>query len=566
MRANASSSSDTDPSSAPALGLDLLGSSRLPSLPTAFLQGRDRELLSPVRFLAPGEMPIGPEAPPDVDRSELARALATANAAYGHPAAEQMARKLADPATRVVVTGQQPGLFGGPLYSLSKMVAAVRWAEAISAAGQPAVAVFWVATEDHDWAEISQASFLTRTGVQKVDLGPDLSPLLPVGMRTLGPALAEIEKQLEADGSPLDLADSYRSSARFGEAFCRLMVGTLGARAPLMLDAMLPEVKRLQRPWLMRLIDRREEIATAQAAADAEIERRGYVLQVKPQPGLSPLFMLHGQERRRIAWSSGDESSGDRSLGDRSTGDTAGDGFILRGLEEAPRPLDQLRQIIEDNPSVISPGVLARPAIQDALLGTTLQIMGPAELSYMSQVAPVYSVLEIAPPWTSLRPQALILEDRQAGYLEELGITLEELYSTPLDRLVADKLGADHIGPVRDNIDALLAGLTEPLLAVDRGLEGPLNKTRSHIERGLDQLAGKVASAIARRHEVWGRRLDQLRTACLPGGHPQERVFSVAHFLTRYGPDIASILADQLDLDPRPLHVIRLPPTGGAGS
>ena len=551
MTANVSSSSDTDPSSVPALGLDLLASSRLPSLPTAFLEGRDRDLLSPVRFLAPGELPLGPEAPPEVDRSELARALATANAAYGHPGAEQLSAKLADSATRVVVTGQQPGLYGGPLYALSKMVAAVRWAEAISAAGQPAVAVFWVATEDHDWAEIAQASFLTRSGVQRLDLGPDPAPLLPVGMRTFGAGLNEIEQQLESEGMALDLAGSYRPSTRFGEAFCRLMVSTLGARAPLMLDAMLPEVKRLQRPLLRRLIDRRQELAEAQAAADTEIERRGYALQVKPQPGLSPLFMLHGQERRRIAWSSDDVS---------------GDDFTLRGLEEAPRPLDELRQVIEDNPSVISPGVLARPAIQDALLGTTLQIMGPAELSYMSQVAPAYSILDIEPPWTTLRPQALILEQRQAGYLEELGVSLEELYSTPLDRLVADKLGADHVGPVRERIDALLADLNEPLIALDRGLEGPLKKTRSHIERGLDQLAGKVASAIARRHEVWGRRLDQLRTACLPGGHPQERVLSVAHFLTRHGPEIATILADQIELDPRPLHVIRIPPTAsGAG-
>ncbi len=544
MTANDLSSSDTAQSSAVALGLDLLATSRLPGLPTAFLQGRDRELLSPLRFLAPGEMPIGPEDPPAVDRSELARALATANAAYGHPGAEQLAQKLADPATRVVVTGQQPGLFGGPLYSLSKMVAAVRWAEAISAAGQPAVAVFWVATEDHDWAEMAQASFLTRSGVQRLDLGADPSPLLPIGMRTFGPGLGELEKQLEDNGVHLDLNDSYRPSARFGEAFCRLMVGALGERAPLMLDSMLPEVKRLQRPWLRQLIDRRQEIAAAQTAADAEIEHRGYGLQVKPQPGLSPLFMLHGQERRRIAWSSTD---------------VAAEAFTLRGLEEAPRSLDQLRRIIEDNPSVISPGVLARPAIQDALLGTTLQIMGPAELSYMSQVAPVYSVLGIEPPWTSLRPQALILEDRQARQLEELGVTLEELYSTPLDHLVADKLGTDHIGPVREQIDSLLAGLNEPLSEVDRGLEGPLNKTRSHIGRGLDQLAGKVASAVARRHEVWAKRLDQLRTACLPGGHPQERTLSVAHFLARYGPDFATILAEQLELDPRLLHVVRIP-------
>ncbi|MEM7353920.1 MAG: bacillithiol biosynthesis cysteine-adding enzyme BshC [Acidobacteriota bacterium] len=509
-----------------------MGGSRLPPLPTAFLQGRDRDLLAPVRFLPPGELPAEPL--PQIDRTRLAQALETANAAYGHPAAARQAALLADPATRVVVTGQQPGLYGGPLYALSKMVAAVLWAEAISATGVPAVPVFWVATEDHDWAEVAQAKFLTRKGVLKLDLGADPAPLLPVGMRTFGPGLTAIENELA-----LALPHQYRPDARFGEAFCRLMAAALGERAPLMLDSMLPEVKQLQRPWLQRLVDQRQEVAAAQASADAAVQSRGYVLQVKPQPDASPLFMLHGQERRRILW-------------------TEDGGYALRGLEDEPKPLSELQRIIAENPSVISPGVLARPAIQDALLGTTLQVMGPAELTYMSQVAPVYSVLGISPPWTSLRPQALILEERQAGYLGELAISLQELSDSSLDQLVADRLGEDVIGPVRDRIEQLLDSLTEPLMAIDRGLENPLRKTQAHITRGLDQLNGKVAKAVARGHEVWLRRLQQVRQACFPEGHLQERVLSVGYFLDRHGPALAGSFCDQLGLDPRHLHIIRI--------
>ena len=537
-----------------ALGLDLLGSSRLPPLPTAFLEGRDRDLLAPLRFLETGALPT--EAP-WADRGELARALQTANAAYGHPATERLAAKLADPATRVVVTGQQPGLYGGPLLALSKMAAAVRFAEAIEAAGEPAVAVFWVATEDHDFAEVAQAAFLTRAGLRRVDLGDDPAPLLPVGMRTFGPRLGEVESELEGVELPRRW---YRPNARFGEAFCRLLVAALGERAPLMLDSMLPEVKSLQRPWLERLVDARREVEEAQAAADAEIERRGYTLQVKPQPGLSPLFMLHGQARRRIAWANAES-------------------YTLRGLEAAPRPLNHLRRALADNPSVISPGVLVRPAIQDAMLGTTMQVMGPSELSYMPQVAAIYPVLGIEPPWTTLRPQALVLEERQAGYLEELGISLAELFavSSPhppgggqtehapkgtdeLDHLVMTKLGEDLVGPARRRIEQTLDGLRGQITAVDRGLEGPWRKTRDHIGRGLDQLNGKVAAAVARRHDVWRRRLEQVRTACLPGGKPQERLLSVAHFLDRYGPGFADVFCDQLGLDPRSLHVIRVSP------
>ena len=541
MTANASSSSVTSPPETAALGLDLLEGSRLPPLPTAFLRGRDLDLLAPLRFLAAGDLP---GAPPAVDRAELAPALASANAAYGHPAAQRLAERLADPATRVVVTGQQPGLYGGPLYSLSKMVAAVLWAEAIEASGQPAVAVFWVATEDHDWSEVAQASFLTRSGLRRVDLGEDPAPLLPVGMRTFGPGLEQVAQELEGVNLP---AQWYRPNARFGEAFCRLLVAALGQRAPLLLDSMLPELKRLQRPWLRRLVDRRQEIEAAQAAADAEIRKRGYSLQVKPQRGVSPLFLIHRQERRRIVWE----------------GDS---GYSLRGLEGSSRPLDQLHQILEDNPSVISPGVLARPAIQDAVLGSTLQIMGPGEMSYLPQVAPIYPLLGIEPPWTTLRPQALVIERRQAAYLGELGVSLAELLGTELDRLVTEKVGEDLVAPVRLRIDGLLEDLREPLAALDPGLEGPLRKTRGHIDRGLDQLSGKVAAAVARRHQVWRRRIEQVHSACLPGGKPQERLLCVAHFLDRYGPGFADQFCSQIGLDARRLHVVSPTPVGGEGA
>ncbi len=567
MTANDSSSSATSPLEAGALELDLLARGRLPALPTAYLNGRDRDLLAPVRFLGAGELPQGPA--PAIDRRELARALAMANAAYGHPAAAAQAARLADPATRVVVTGQQPGLYGGPLYALSKMAAAVKWAEAIDAAGEPAVAIFWVATEDHDFSEVARAAFLSRDGVRRVDLGADPAPLLPVGMRTFGPNLKKVEQELEG----FDLPDRwYRPDARFGEAFCRFMVSVLGERAPLMLDSMLPEVKLIQRPILSRLVERRAAVEAAQSLADAEIERRGYPLQVKPRPGLSPLFMLHDQARRRIEWT--------------------GDGYTLRGVapegrpENKPRPLDQLRRILTDNPAIISPGVLARPAVQDAILGTTLQVMGPAELSYMAQVAAVYPVLEIEPPWTTLRPQALVLEERHAGYLEELDVCLAELLAVSsskgaeadLDQLVAAKLGEDLIGPARRRIEQILDDLQGPLAAIDPGLAGPLRKTRGHIGRGLDQLGGKVAGAIARRHQVWRRRLEQVRASCLPGGQAQERLLSVAHFTGRYGAPrrrsaleagsseggqaehFGGVLLEQLGLDPRRLHVIRVSP------
>jgi bacillithiol biosynthesis cysteine-adding enzyme BshC len=513
----------------------------LPSMPSAYLAGRDLDLLEPLRFLAPGGSPSGPALPGA--RRELAAALAAANRSYGVERADELARRLADPATRVIVTGQQPGLLGGPLYSFSKAVAAARWAAELEAQGEPAVAVYWVATEDHDWAEVSSASVLTPEGPRTFDLGPDPDPLMPVGMRTLGPGVEEVLRGV-AEAVPGEryaewvrtLGRWYRPDARFGEAFSRLMARLLGPRCPLLLDAMLPALKEAQRPWLRRLVERRREIEEALARRDAEIVARGHSLQVHPQRGLSPLFVLSRGERRRIEW-------------------RGEDGYVLRGRDGGGTAQDLLR-IADENPGVLSPGALARPALQDAVLGTTLQVLGPGEVSYIGQSAAVYPVLEVEAPWVSLRPQTLVLEPHLAGKLAEAGVPLSVLLSgrQTLDRALADLEGGDFVGPVRQRIEEALDELKTR--AADPNLERPLEKTREQILRALDLFGDKATSAAARRNEVRSRRIDLLRENCLPSGKGQERVVASAHFAGKYGERLVESYWEQMGLDPRVLHVV----------
>lgn len=519
----------------------------LPGLPSAFLAGRDLDLLQPLRFVSPGELPAGPAR--SGARRELAAELAIANRGYGHPDADRLARKLADPATRVVVTGQQPGLLGGPLYSFAKAVAAARWAAELEASGEPAVAVFWIATEDHDWAEVSAATVPTPGGPRTFDLGPDPEPLAPAGMRALGPRVTEVLREV-AEAVPGDLYAEwmaevgrwYRPEARFGEAFARLMARLLGVRCPLLLDAMHPALKAAQRPWLRRVVERRVEIEEALTRQDAAVQSRGHSLQVSPQRGLSPLFLLSRGERRRIEW-------------------RGEDGWALRGREDGGGSVEELLRIIDENPGVVSPGVLARGALQDAVLGTFLQVLGAGELSYMAQVSAIYPVLEVEAPWVALRPQTLVLESHQAGKLEEIGnggIGLADLLADRqrLDRALAVGTDGDFVTPVRARVEAALAELRAPALAADPNLERPLEKTCEQILRALDTFGEKGLAAAARRNEVTARRIDQLRETCLPQGKLQERVVAAAHFQGKYGDRFADSYWEQLELDPTFLQVI----------
>jgi bacillithiol biosynthesis cysteine-adding enzyme BshC len=557
VTANASSSSvasrpETRPTRSESERVDLAVSGLLGGLSAAFLAGRDRDLLAPLRFLPPGESPAAPFPVLDKEsaaaRRELAAGLAVSNRGYGHENADAMARKLADPATRVVITGQQPGLLGGPLYSFAKMVAAARWAAAMEAQGEPAVALYWVATEDHDWAEVSAAVIPTAEGARSFDLGTDPEALAPVGMRTFGPGVEEVLRAAAA-AVPGDLYAEwiaavgrwYRPDARFGEAFSRLMIHMMGAHAPLLLDSMHPALKAAERPWLRRLVERRVEIEEALAARDAEVTGRGHELRVHPQRNLSPLFLLSRGERRRIEWRGADT-------------------WGLRGRDDSGNSsggsIADLLRIIDDNPGVVSPGVLARAAIQDAALGTALFLVGPGELAYMAQASAVYPVLEVAAPWIALRPQTLVLEERQIEKLAGLGLTLADLLGDRhhLDRVLAGD--GDFVAPVRRRIEEALDELREPTHAADPSLERPLDKTREQILRALDLFGEKAVAAAARRNEVHSRRLEQLREACLPLGKLQERTIAAAHFQGKYGPRFGESFWEQLDLDPRFLHVI----------
>jgi uncharacterized protein YllA (UPF0747 family) len=597
------------PSSAPrlpaALQVDLAAIGLLPPLPQALLGGGDADLLAPLRFLSrpAGAAAALPPRPASASRraggrAALAAALEVANRSYGHADAAGASRRLADPATRVVFAGQQPGLFGGPMMTFAKLAAAARWAAALEAAGEPAVAVFWVATEDHDFAEAASATVMTADGPRSFDLGPDTQPLMPVGMRALGPAVTGVLQSM-AEAATGERATEwyaalgrwYQPHARFGEAFCRAVAHMLGAHCPLLIDAMHPAVKEAERPWLARLIERRVELQEALARREAEVEARGYELRVKPQPGASPLFLLRRGERRRIEWRGADgfalrgaapaaesaavhgaAASGSEGAdaaaarGADGTGARGADANIARGADANIAhgadtnigSVAELLRILEDNPAVVSPGVLARPAISDAVLGTDLLVLGPGELSYMVQAAAVYPLLEIAAPAVTLRPQSLVLDPRQVERLAETGLSLADLLGdrTQLDRTLAARNGGDFVAPVRARIAAALDELRAPALAADANLERPLAKTEDQVLRALDLFADKALPALARRDEMLSRRLDSLRQACLPAGRPQERLICAAHFQAKYGGRLAESFWDQLDLDAASLVVV----------
>ncbi|MCY3930051.1 MAG: bacillithiol biosynthesis cysteine-adding enzyme BshC [Acidobacteria bacterium] len=530
-------------------GPDLCACGLLGELPRRFLDRRDLDLLEPLRFAVPGDAGdlTAPPGPPP-DRGPLAAALAERNERYGHPGAARLAESLADPETLVVITGQQCGLGCGPLFTLTKAAACTLWAEELTRRGRRAVPLFWMASEDHDFAEVARA-FFPSAGPDALTLGDDPEPLRPVGGRPLGSAAESlVARVLETAPS-----DDYRRRIEdcrqhldpercFAESFSRLMVRFLGDRCPLVVDSQLPALKSASAPVVRRLIARRGPVDQALAAAAVELGRRNIRLPVRSKTAESPLFLIGaGGRRRRVVW---DEDGG----------------YRLRGGGSGT--LEELFDTLNRDPEALSPGVLARPVVQDAVFGTTLMILGPGELAYMTQASVLYRELDVPAPAVALRPQVLLLGARERRWLERLeaeGLDLATVLSgsDELDRRLAERCGLDFIAAARAKLEAAVQELAEGPDRIDESLAAPWTKTGSSLRRTLELFERRVVAAAARRDEVVRGRVERLRAHCLPNGKLQEREFTSLHCLASYGESLVRQLLT-IDLDPRRLQPLSM--------
>lgn len=540
------------------------------SLTRAYLAGAHRDLLAPLRWL---EAPADPGAPKPMSaqaaagRGRLAESLRVANQDLGHPRAAALADLLGQADTEVVVTGQQAGLFGGPLYALNKALAATLWARRLEASGRPCVPIFWVASEDHDFDEVRSADLGWRT----VSIAALEESTKPVALRTIDrrlareitAAISECAASLEAPPfleSAMELAAAcYREDESWARGFERLLVRLLGDDCPLLLDSTDPVLRSLQAPRVDALLECLPETVEGLLAREAAVQDAGFELQVAScgdgDETALPFFLLRDGCRHRVV----------------VEGALRSPQYRLRGHEESGS-LDDLRSHIRDEPESLSPAALLRPVLQDAALGTTLQILGPGEIAYVGQAAPIYDVLDVEAPSVTLRPQAVVLPRRAAGHLAEMaesGLAASVVLGAwpVLETELARRSNApalDALAAARDDIERSLERVAAEAIALDPTLESPCDKTRAHVARGLDVLGGKIEHIAAQRDGVLRQRIERIRGLVLPGDRLQERKLCSLWLMAQFGPDAVRDLARALDLDPRHLQIIPLdaPPQG----
>lgn len=487
------------------------------------------------------------------DRAQVEQALSRQLDQRGAPQeARTAARRLADPSAVAVLVGQQAGLFGGPLYVLLKAITAIQMARRLELEHRvPAVPVFWVDSEDHDWAEVRTATVLDEHFAPLPVTAQDVpgAGRHPVGSLVLGSDIAAACSHLEQALAPSEFtADTlavirawYRPGSAMGAAFAGLLDRLLGPHGLVVYDAADPALKPLSGPVFVRELEVPGRTAALVREAGERMQALGHAPQVEPAEDSVALFYLDGEGRRPIRRRGADFAIGDRTW-------TAA----------------ELRAEAVAHPEHFSPNVLLRPIVQDTLFPTVCFVAGPSELAYQAQLGGVYGAFGVEPPILQSRASATLMDAAAIRFLDRSQLPLEAFHAqddAALNRLLESLLPPDvdrAIAEAGDVAAERLRALSGPVARIDPTLTGALETTELRIRETLGTLQNKIVQAAKRKDETLRRQFSRTRALAFPNGQPQERTLSLPFFLNRYGLQLPDRLLEILPLDTGKHYVVQL--------
>lgn len=460
---------------------------------------------------------------------EVHRALAAQNAALAPSAARDAHLAALAGGAAAVVTGQQVGLFLGPLYTIYKAASAIAVARALAdRTGAPVVPVFWLQTEDHDLAEIASCGVPGRAACEVLAVPVDAANRISVAHHRLPGEVAgclDALGELLGDGASARahlerLRRHYRPGARWVGAFAGVLGELFAPEGLVVIDPRTPELAAAAAPVHARAIEHAEPIAGAMIAHDRELERAGRAAPVHVRPG-APLSFFHpdGAEGPRVRLAP-----------------AGGGGFAEVGGERSfsrAALLDALRA----DPLCCSTSALLRPIVQDALLPTAAYVGGPGEVAYLAQMPPLYRAFDRTPPVVVPRARFRLVDARARRLLDRLGLAPADA-ERPEPELLARlrrpgpggavaEAGTDVAARLLDPFTAAHAALASELAHAGPQITKALARTRASVERAIGRLAGKVERAALYEDASLVEAVRALRARLAPDGAPQERVLGL---------------------------------------
>ncbi len=431
-----------------------------------------------------------------------------------------------------VVTGQQVGLFGGPLLSLLKAASVLALARQVQALGVECVPVFWMASEDHDLAEVNQTLMLTHDFEQAPFTAPtDGITGAPVANLRFAKGTNDIVAEVAAllgDSPAADyLRESYVEGETFSNAYAKLYARIFAGHGLILLDPADPELHQIAAPLFADAIRRAGELDDALLARNRELQAGKYHEQVKVTAESTPLFGLVDGARVSIHRANG--------------------GFRLGRESLSP---DELLQRIETAPESVNANVLLRPVLQDYWLPTLAYIGGPAEIAYFAQVGVVYEkLLGRVTPVVS-RMSATLIEPRIEKLLLKYQVQLPELFHGEYE--LRDCLAKRSLPPeLKQNfqdgrrvVQEATERVSQSLQKLDPTLVEAAGRATNKMMYQLDRLERRAAKAELRRTEILIRHAAQIENSLFPHKTLQEREIGSLYFYAKYGPGLIDRLVE----------------------
>jgi bacillithiol synthase len=453
------------------------------------------------------------------------------------------------------VTGQQVGLFGGPLFSIFKALTAVKLAEQATAAGVDCVPVFWLATEDHDLAEVNHVALLSEHGLpeaftvesQAFESGAVADA--PVGAVKFGPGIAPVVDRAAALLGDSEvgtwLRQAYRPGESLGSAFALLFARLFADWGVILLDPADRDFHDLAKPLFRSAIERASELDEALLARGKELEAAGYHQQVKVTSATTLLFEV---------------KDGARTVVRRKNNGASGEFAVGEERISSKELVDR----IEAAPEKFNPNVLLRPVVQDYLLPTLVYTGGAAEVAYFAQVAVVYEKLLGRVTPILPRFSATLLEAKAERILTRYQLGLTDVFQGP--EKVREAISARSLPPdlqtrfteAYASVEESMAALRESIGKLDSTLIDTADSTRTSMAQQIDRLRARVTRAEQQRNEVITRHADALSNALFPHKALQEREVAGVSFVARYGTELLANLYQNIHPDCHDHQVIEV--------
>jgi bacillithiol biosynthesis cysteine-adding enzyme BshC len=480
----------------------------------------------------------------EAQRNRLADALREQGVGFGAGDAALANVERLRQGAAAVVTGQQVALFGGPLLTLLKAATAIRKAQdATTASGREHVPIFWLASEDHDLAEVDQVALHSKSGVETLRLGlKEVRPLPVGGLAVDGGSdegLQALESALNRASELLGwapvcdlLRECYAPGATLAGAFGRLLTKVFAEQGLIVMDAASRAFHAMGAAVLRAALERADELEDALLVRSKELEAAGYHAQVLVTADHSLLFLLDAETGARLPLRRSAEGAWKAGVREYST--------------------EELLAVLRAEPERLSPNALLRPVFQDAILPTAAYVGGPAEVAYFAQSEVLYQRILARVTPVLPRLMATLIEPAIAATMAAHEVEFLQVLESKTVGALALRLGARampiegkrRVAAVGNAMDAELAALTAYMTAMSADLGRSAEVSASKMRYQMNRLRNMAAKFELQKQASLNKHATAMMLNLYPEGHLQERLLGGVWFLARYGDALPGLLVE----------------------